>query len=271
MPLLAIALGCEIDVRAPQSGVVHSSFERAVNLIMNSDMWTVLDADRPDGPFGIRLAPGAAALGARVGDRVHVRAGYLGVGRRVIDCRSASRWAPAPWPRPAAGLAARLAVVEHAARGRAWAASAAMAHDLSEALHDSDADLDRAVRRSVGRGPGLTPAGDDVLVGILALLTSGAVGAAGAQAARRLGAALAPVLATTPDISRQLLLQALRGLPGRALHDLGQALMAGGSQAVLADAIEAALESGATSGADACLGLAAACRFSFFNAQRLAA
>jgi hypothetical protein len=271
MPLFAIALGREIDVCTAQAGVVHGSFENAVNLMMNGDMWTVLDAARPDGPFGIRLASGAAALGARVGDPVHVRVGYLGVGRRVIDCRSASRWGPAPWPRPAAGLAARLAAVEQAARGRAWEASAAMACDLGQALHHSDAELARAVRRSVGRGPGLTPAGDDVLVGMLALLTSGAAGAAGAQAARRLAAALAPVLATTPDISRQLLLQALRGLPGRALHDLGHALMVGGPGAVLADAIRVALESGATSGADACLGLAASCRFSFFNAQRLAA
>jgi hypothetical protein len=146
-----------------------------------------------------------------------------------------------------------------------------MAGDVTDALRGSDAELARAVRRTVGRGPGLTPAGDDVLVGILALFTSGAAGEAGEQAACRLVRALAPVLGATPDVSRHLLDQATRGLPGRALHDLGQALMKDAPHDILVRALDLVLDTGCTSGADACTGLAAACRFTFLKVQRLAA
>jgi hypothetical protein len=260
-----MSLGREVDVWRPRSGVVHSAFERAVNLLVDGELWTVLGAARADSPFGIRLAASDAALNVGAADRVNVRAGYVGVGRLIVDCRTASRWVPARWAQPATGLAARLVAVEHAALARAWHESAGMASDVTDALRGSDAALASAVRRTVGRGPGLTPAGDDVLVGMLALLTSGAAGAAGERASSRLASALAPVLPTTSDLSRHLLQQAARGLAGRALHDLGHALMQDTAHDVLARAIELALDSGCTSGADAATGLAAACRFMFFN------
>jgi hypothetical protein len=65
--------------------------------------------------------------------------------------------------------------------------------------------------------------------------------------------------------------QAARGLPGRALHDLGHALMEGASHDIIADALALVLDTGATSGADACMGLAVACRHFFLNAELAAA
>jgi Protein of unknown function (DUF2877) len=271
MQLQALSLGREIDVWRPLIGVVHSSFESAANLLVDGEMWTVLGATRPDSPFGIRLAPSDAQFDVKAADRVSVKAGYVGIGRLILDCRTASYWAPTPWARPATGLASRLAAVEHAVRPRAWDESAGMACEVTDALRGSDAELARAVRRTLGRGPGLTPAGDDVLVGILALLTSGAAGAAGERAMSQLVSALAPVLPTTSDVSRHLLHQATRGFLGRALHDLGQALMEAAPHNILTDAIELVLDTGCTSGADACMGLAAACRCIFFNTERAAA
>lgn len=266
-----MSIGRELDVRTPRSGVVHSSFERAVNLLVDGELWTVIGAPRADSPFGIRLAPGDARFDVAAGHRVQVRAGFVGIGDEVIDCRLASIWAPARWAQPASGLDFRLAAVEQVAQSRAWDRSAAMARDVTGALRESDARLADAVRRTVGRGPGLTPAGDDVLVGILALLTSGAAAAAGQRACARLVGALAPVLPTTSEISRHLLLQAARGLPGRVLHDLGRALIEGAARPVIADALDHLLEHGSTSGADACMGLVAACRATLLNAERLAA
>ena len=225
MPLQAVSVGHGIDVWSPRSGVVHSAFEQAVNLLLDGELWTVLDAVRTDAPIGIRLAPGDMRFDVQGAERVNVRAGYVGIGRLIVDCRCASRWTPTRWAPPTKGLAARLATVEHAARSRAWSESAAMAGEVAAALRGSDTELARAVRRTVGRGPGLTPAGDDVLVGILALLTSGAAGEVGERAAARLITALRCVLSGTSDVSRHLLCQAARGLPGRALHDLGQMLM----------------------------------------------
>ena len=271
MQLQTLSIGREIDVWRPLTGVVHSSFERAVNLTVDGELWTVLCATRPDSPFGIRLTQKDVKFDAKAGDHVNVRAGFVGIGRLILDCRTAPRWAPTRWARPATGLAARLTAVEDAVRLRAWHESAGIAWEVTEAMRGSDAEVARAVRRTVGRGPGLTPAGDDVLVGILALLTSGAAGAAGERTTSQLVSAVAPLLSTTSDVSRHLLHQAMRGLPGRALHDLGRALMEGAPHSVLVDAIEQVLDTGCTSGADACMGLAAACRFIFFSAERAAA
>jgi hypothetical protein len=270
MPLQALCVGLEIDLWRPQCGVVHSSFERAVNLLMAGELWTVLGAQQRDAPFGIRLALGgaAAAFAVKAADRVQVRAGYLRMGPHVVDCRTATRWAPARWSAPASGLAARVSLVEQKALPRAWPGSHDIAHDLLSALRGSDSDLACAMRRSVGRGPGLTPSGDDVLLGMLTVLTSGAAGPAAVPVASRLIGAFAPLQHSTPDVSRHLLNQAARGLPGRALHELGKALWEGAPDDVLSDALQSVLDTGYTSGADACLGLAAACRLSLVSAER---
>jgi hypothetical protein len=273
----ALSLGSHVDVWTPRSGVVHSVFDRAVNLRVDAELWTVFDAAGQDTPFGIRLAVDNRQLGfgVRVADRVHVRAGYLGVGQLVLDCRTAPRWTPTAWAAPATGLEARICVVEQVAHPRAWPGSADSARAMTDALRTrgsgADAELIAAVRRCVGLGPGLTPAADDVLVGIFTVLVSGSAGSTGLWATARLTRALAPVLRSTTDISRHLLDQAARGLPGRALHDLGKALVEGTSDEVLGVALQRVLDTGASSGADACMGLAAACRFSFLPAERAAA
>lgn len=277
MLLHAISIGREIDLRSPRAGVVHSVFARAINLAVDGELWTVIGADHPDSPFGLRLAPGALqVLGdLRSGDLLQVRAGHAGLGRHVIDGRSAARWAPARWPAPAAGLVARLDTVRRSALARAWPGSGRLADELLQALLRAGVAPDRrladAVRRTVGHGPGLTPAGDDVLVGVLTVLGSGAVGEAGARALSRLVASLMPQLEATTDISRHLIRQAALGLPGGALQALGQALFEGSSGDRLTRALDCVLATGATSGADACLGLVAACRALFPDYERLAA
>lgn len=273
MRLHARSVGPKLDPWAPRAGSVHSVFARAINLLVGEDMWTVLGAGRHDAPFGVRLAGGDSGAGFEVkpADCVDVRAGFLRVGRLIIDCRSASRWTPKPWGPLAPGITSRLAAVEERALARAWARSVDLATDVKSALGGSDAELASAVLRSVGSGPGMTPAGDDVLVGMLAVLSSGAAGPEGARLTARLRAALAPALSTTTDVSRHLLTQAARGLPARALHDLAGAIVEGATDAVLRDLLQVVLDAGSTSGGDACLGLVAACRVSFVNAQRAAA
>ena len=267
MRLQALSIGHQIDIWRPQNGVVHSAFARAINLLMEGELWTVVASVRQDAPFAVRLTPGAASLNVTVGEPARARAGYLAIGRLMVDCRAASRWQPAPWVLSGTGLEARLLAVEAAARSRAWPGSARIAGDVMDALGGdeagSDEALDDVVRRSVGLGPGVTPSGDDVLVGILAVVTSRAAAAHGA--AGRLARSLVPCLRDTSDVSRHLMDQALRGLPGRALHDLGHVLLEDGPDSAFADALARVLETGCTSGADACLGLVAACRHTFLR------
>jgi hypothetical protein len=251
----ACCLGSRVDAWTPRRGVVHSVFAGAANLRFGPAWWTLLAADRPDQPSGIRLAPDTPHLPPiRPGSPVHVRAGHLRAGDAVIDCRAAARWAPGAWPVAAAGIEARLRQLELAAARRAWAGAAAMAEAVCDALDDDDDDdaLATTARRVVGRGPGLTPSGDDVIVGLLT-----ALGMHRVADRERLAHAVAPALPTTTDLSRHLIEEAALGLPGRALHELGAALRSGAN---FDGAIRRALDTGATSGADAAVGLIAGCR-----------
>jgi len=266
MLLSAHCIGHRVELNRPQAGRVHSCFEGAVNLLIEGELWSLLAGARSDLPFGIRLAPGVAPgrLALRVGDAVQLRAGYLGSGALTIDCRMAARWRPNGWSLPAHGLAARLDRVERTAAPRAWRDSVGMASAVVEALYQrgpgASARLSSVVGRVVGRGPGLTLAGDDVLVGILSVLGSAADEPTAASMQARLVAAVTPWLGTTGDISRHLLQQAMQGWSGRALHALGQALVEGADEAALHSALARLLDSGASSGADGCIGLVTACR-----------
>ena len=126
------------------------------------------------------------------------------------------------------GLGERVAELEVAARHVAWAGSWPLADAVVGALASGGrSDLDDAVRRITGRGPGLTPAGDDVLVGVFAVLTAPGAAAACEPAAARLRAALAPALPTTTEISRALLRQASHGHVSRPVWELARTVLSG--------------------------------------------
>jgi len=154
----------------------------------------------------------------------------------------------------------------------AWAGAGALATGVLGALSSGQPDLlNRTLAQTVGRGPGLTPSGDDVIVGILAALTHSPALRDGPAQARRLTKALTPHLRTTTDISSHLLAQAAQGHFGRPLHDLGLALHAPASERNLPQAIKRALAVGGTSGGDTCMGLIGAMRHSNSHLERSAA
>jgi len=260
-PIQALSVGHALDADSAGFGIVHSVFARAVNLMIRAEMWTLLAADKADLPFGIRVASADFdVLGLRNGDPVNVRAGFVSIGSgsscRVVDCRAAPRWLPARHNKTEPGLAGRLAVLATAASDRSWHESARMAQAVRSALEVSAALCD-ALAKVVGQGPGSTPSGDDVLVGILAVLNSPHSGAAGARAAESLGRAILPLLWTTSDVSGQLLRQAVNGLFSRDVHELVLALLGNPAPQQLRNTIRRVIETGATSGADTCMGLLA--------------
>ena len=272
----AISVGHAVNVDTAAVGIVHSVFARAVNLLIRREMWTLVVEDQADLPFGIRIVTkDFTTLGLDRGDPVNVRGGFLGLRSRpsvvAIDCRAVPRWVPCPQSRLEPGLRDRLAVVAAAARDRAWSGSAAMAAAAMTALGKSDTH-GNVLASIVGRGPGATPAGDDVLIGILAVLQTQCSGTAGVDAAVRLCRLIAPLLPTTTDISAHLLRQAMNGLFGRSLHELLLATMGGLPRPGLTDAVRRVVETGATSGADTCMGvIAAASSFLVPQDQRVAA
>jgi hypothetical protein len=263
MRVNAQAIGSVIELRAPRAGQVHSVFTHAVNLKVGDELWTVTARGGHDAAFTVRLAgavlPGD--LGVRPGDPVYVRCRYVRAGTAVIDARTAVRWTPPSYGVDRSGLSQRAAELEAAAQPVAWAGSWPLAGGVTEALASGRrGDLDDAVGRATGRGPGLTPSGDDVLVGILAVLTAPGVTARCAPVVARLRSALTPTLATTSDISRALLRQASQGHVSRPVWELTRALLSGSPTASFSQARADVLSTGATSGGDTCAGLVAACQ-----------
>ena len=130
-------------------------------------------------------------------------------------------------------------------------------HSLhSSHVHSSDrptrAQAERCVAALIGRGPGLTPAGDDALAGILLVAHAHGVAGEVAEAVRAL-------LTSTTAVSAALLDAAADGYAASEVVALVDAAVAG-DPAVVARALPAVLAIGHTSGADLVIGVSAALR-----------
>lgn len=112
--------------------------------------------------------------------------------------------------------------------------------------------LPRAVRRLIGLGAGSTPAGDDVVAGVLVgLLATGRI-----RTAAALRRAVGDPVDRTTALSRELLLLAGQGqASGEVLAVLRQLDARNGTPSRLANAIDRLLAVGHTSGADLAAGL----------------
>ena len=273
--LQALSIGHRLNVDSAGPGAIHSVFTHAVNLEVGGELWTLLSADRADQPFGIRVAACGFDLSGLVrGAAVDVRSGFVALGsageRLIVDCRAAPRWIPSRAGRAAAGLVKRLEVVAAASHG-AWHLSGSMAATVVRALNHEDALRD-ALSHVIGHGPGATPAGDDVVIGILAVLTSPLAGCAGTETARALSSAMLPLLPGTSDLSAHLLRQAANGWAGRSVHELILALIEDAPLPALQARVQRVVETGATSGADLCAGVLACARaFPLTHDERAAA
>jgi hypothetical protein len=259
----ALSIGEVLDVTALADGVVHSVFGRAVNLSVGSNLWTLLAESLADMPYGIRLRLcDFDALDLWVGQSVHVRSCYLGIGtgrslRLVVDCRAAPRWVPTGPNQVEPGLCGRLTVVDSMLRRRAWAGAALLAQAVAAAMSVPHR-LAGVLAGVIGRGPGLTPSGDDVIIGILAVLQSPAASSAGAAMRDHLVSAIVPLLPATSAISGHLLRQACDGLFSRPLQELVAALIVNTTAPQIEDRVARLVAMGATSGADTGTGLLAA-------------
>lgn len=122
------------------------------------------------------------------------------------------------------------------------------------ALAGDDAGVADLLRRLVGSGPGATPTGDDVVVGVLATLRA-TPGDPAADAVARLARALPAVLPRTTWASRHDLRAAAAGQLAEHLHDLVRATA---DAALVPGTVARARTWGATSGLDHAAGVAAA-------------
>ncbi len=163
--LRALCLDRE-HVDVPETGLVVRVFDRAAHLRSTDGSLIFLTArDLADGPRGIRLeTPYGFSFknGLRAGDPYAIRGNWLRLGREglKIDLSTAAEWIPGEITRPArAPAAAHVPEVVSGAERR----------NLCRATGDGNAvGAAFVLGPHIGRGPGLTPAGDDFTVGYVA-------------------------------------------------------------------------------------------------------
>lgn len=190
------------DLRsASSSGTVLAVFERSAYLDLDGRVVALASADLARGPLTITVRDFAPFHAISTASDVRLTGGELRVGPIAMDLRGAAVWDPslqppvdaanpgpagamvasrasaidellagapdesiAPLLRPLPAVAstpARAVLLEALARGLEAIADLLGGHANEEAVADI------AAREIAGRGPGLTPSGDDLLIGIV--------------------------------------------------------------------------------------------------------
>jgi uncharacterized protein DUF2877 len=275
MHLAALSAGPEAP-RRRFNGVIHSVFDQVCNILVDDGRLLALLAPRLGNvPHGARIAVPAGFGFARhltVGRPVGCRADVLRTAGLSIDLGTAK-----PWQAELAAAGIDLAMPQVA---RAWRTAWRMLEQGRPCTADAQVALlsrtvDRrgfclaratrelrvheaglAVERLIGCGPGLTPSGDDLIVGFLAGLWS----AAGDDPAKRtfrqaLCAAVAGAAGRTGDISRAYLTHATRGRFAEPLATLVAEIGDGAPVGEIERVTAGALRVGHSSGGDGVLGL----------------
>lgn len=170
-------------------GVVLATFQRSAYVDLDGRIVALVASDLELGPFTIVLNDFGAVREHCAAGPVALDGGLLRIGAADIDLRAAAIWNPA-LPSPAGAGAARDAAIDTLLAAappgsiapllQPGRASGPLLGPLSRGL-DALADLlddaeaadaawrDAAVKIA-GRGPGLTPSGDDLLMGIVLAL-----------------------------------------------------------------------------------------------------
>ncbi|HEX3620805.1 MAG TPA: DUF2877 domain-containing protein [Acidimicrobiales bacterium] len=242
-----LGLGARAILSSGGRGTVVAVYRRAAYLRLPGGLFALTTTDVPSGPLHAR---GCAALDRlRRGDEAVVAGSVLRVGPISVDLDGARTWrgevlTPAALRR---GATTALEVL-------AGAPPSALTDPVFEPrLAQAAAALERAelagvVEALAGVGPGLTPAGDDALAGILVVAR-----AAGGNAAEASLVSLA-ARARTNDIARAFLSWAARGQSVAPVHAV-LAAAAGLDVATATVALGRLLQYGHSSGADLALGL----------------
>ncbi|HET7820515.1 MAG TPA: DUF2877 domain-containing protein [Ornithinibacter sp.] len=252
----------------PGDATVVAVHRYALYLSVRGSVLPVVTSDAVALPNAVRLAvaSGRVAWGVEVGQAVQVGGGRVAL--PGVDVVAARTWRPArvrPVEPPRAGCSdgrrgSHLGTQlwpSGAGSESGWLADGirAVCSDVGcsegrRGSHVSTRLLTAAVARLVGKGPGLTPSGDDALAG--ALLVAHALGNGPG-----LADAVRARLAATTAVSAALLDAAADGYAARQVVTLVDAAVAGDPDAVRR-ALPAVLAIGHTSGADTVTGIRAA-------------
>jgi hypothetical protein len=266
-------------------GTVLAVFDRGAYLDLAGRVVALAPATADWGPLSIVLSDRAGLAPAAAGDPVLLDHGVLRIGPHTVVVADAAVWDPA-LPRPSEPSSARggraleqvtdelcaraspdslVALLEPRARRLPEGRRPGAAERLTPLRRGLEAigrflggrasaeHVRQVIAASVaGRGPGLTPSGDDLLMGVMHAITvwphlAAPVGGAQAREALAAGA-----LGRTTRISAAYLEAAAAGLAAQPWHRLVRSLDR--SPTAIRDATAGILAIGHTSGADALTG-----------------
>jgi hypothetical protein len=266
---------------------VHSVFQSALNLrpAGANELLTLVIASEADLPQGIRVNTPTEFSFERfnIGDPVTCQDDNLRIDSLTVGLHNAQRWkcdlsklefdSTKPTVSSAWGLVwdmlnerqrlsgseiiaeALFRPNESAYHGVPFKGGAAMQAlvNTTRRLNSTDAS---AVNSLIGLGSGLTPSGDDFLIGYVAgLWCTIGHGSERMQFIASLGKTIIQLLPKTNDISRTYLYHATQGQVSSRLANLAEGICHGESPAYLTQVAEAAMQVGHTSGMDALTGL----------------
>jgi Protein of unknown function (DUF2877) len=289
MLLEAVCVGYAVPPRGFDARI-HSVFASAANLklVRDNRLLTLVTVEEADLPQGIRLntLQGFSFDGLHPGESVTCRGGIMHCGHfpLTIDLRRAYRWkcnlpalvvnmtnphTAAAWQTSWQALNTRQALTGaeilaeallHPNKTKTFATAqkvSELTRGLVSATRQNDLHFGKAAATGlVGLGSGLTPSGDDLLVGYLAGLWC--------TAERRkerleflsgLGRGVIRLSRRTNDISRTSLYHAAHGQVSSRLETLARAICQGDYSAHLLEAVEAAMQAGHASGMETVTGL----------------
>ncbi len=287
MILQAISIG-EAVPPGDFDATVHSVFREAINLrlIPDGTLVTIVASSEADLPQGIRVdTPVGFSFETSIpGPQATCRGETVHLGSVSIALRGARRWkcdlpalradlanpaVSAAWTSVWQALsrrqlesnadivAASLLGSDQTSRSVVAARAGAAMKGLIRATRGHDLPgAEASARGLIGLGHGLTPSGDDVLVGYLAGLWCALADDAGRQEfAARLGLTIVASSAQTNEISRAYLSHAALGQVSSKLAALAEAICRGMESPALFERAMAAMQVGHTSGLDAVTGL----------------
>lgn len=290
MYLAALSIGYAIP-DGDFDALVHSTFQSALNLRWNGrdELLTLIASGEGDLPQGIRLetSAGFSFEGIQTGEPAMCRDGILHFenGSLTVQLNGAGRWEcdlpalkfdPAT---PAVAAAWRFVWTMLNRRQRLTKAEI-VADDLFRLVEPSRKGISRRVGESmrgllntarqydltdpspvaslIGLGSGLTPGGDDLLVGFMAgLWCTIRERAERMQFIASLGRTIIQLSHKTNDISRTYLYHAAQGQVAGRLANLAESICSGHDLAHLTELAEKAMKAGHTSGMETISGLLA--------------
>lgn len=256
-------------------GRVHSVFTRTINIETAAGTLVTLAADGcDDAPDSVVLdLPDFTGSGVLAGDPVTAMPARIAIaGRLTVDLRAAARWQE-DLPRgidpqclranlpsaqvllSAAGTAGGMLAA--GATADAWTGEVTRALAIGTAqvrlslLRGDDSAFRAHAASLIGLGPGLTPSGDDFLVGLFAALRCG-------DGAARFARPCADIVAAGASRTNAISLAALRhAAAGRVRASIAQLLqqLCQGSPDTVAPALQRVLAIGSTSGTDIAAGV----------------